>query len=313
MDFRDYYQVMGVSRDATQDEIKRRYRKLARKYHPDVSKEPNAEEKFKELQEAYEVLKDPEKRAAYDQLGSRWKEGQEFHPPPGWDTGFEFSTGDPGPDGGFSDFFENLFGARSAYGHARQHREFHARGQDHFARVQITLEEAYKGASKTIALQSPELDEQGRVQLRERTLNVSIPPGVAEGQQLRLAGQGNPGIGRGGSGDLYLEIGIRPHPVYTVNGRDVYLNLPIAPWEAALGAKITVPTLGGKVEAAIPASARSGQRLRLKGRGLPGSPPGDQYLVLSIVTPPANTARARELYQAMQKELRFDPRENLKR
>jgi curved DNA-binding protein len=317
MDYKDYYQIMGVERSSNQDEIKRAYRKLAKKYHPDVSKEPKAEEKFKELQEAYEVLKDPEKRAAYDQLGSRWKEGQEFRPPPDWGRGFEHSArfGDDGA--GFSDFFSSLFGARSPFGPGTAGNAqggFARNGQDHVARIDISLEDAYRGGQQTIELKSPELAADGHVVVKPRTLRVTIPAGVTEGQQIRLAGQGSPSMSGGRAGDLYLEVAFAPHPLFTVEGRDLTLTLPIAPWEAALGDTIKVPTLGGSVDMRIPAGARAGQKMRLKGRGLPapGGTAGDQFIVFKIVTPPADTPRARELYEQMKNEIPFDPRAELK-
>ena len=313
MEFKDYYKIMGVERDATQDEIKRAYRRLARKYHPDVSKEADAEARFKEVGEAYEVLKDPEKRAAYDQLGANWKAGADFTPPPGWDAGFEFGGGGyTGADAGeFSDFFETLFGHGFSGGGGRRRGGFHARGEDHHARVLIDLEDAYHGATRSISLRHPELDQQGRLVNRERTLKVKIPKGVKEGQRIRLAGQGAPGIGGGPAGDLYLEIAFRPHPRYRVEGRDLYLELPVAPWEAALGATVTAPTPAGAVELKIPAGTRSGQKLRLKGRGIPGRPPGDIYVIPQIVLPPATDEKARELYRRMARELAFNPRSNL--
>jgi curved DNA-binding protein len=327
MRYRDYYEIMGVPRGASQDEIKRSYRKLARKFHPDVSKEKDAEAKFKELQEAYEVLKDPEKRAAYDQLGQNWRAGQEFRPPPDWGRGFEFSTrggrGGRASSGGagmgaedfgqFSDFFSELFGARSPFGGAqtgpgtRGRGGFSAPGQDHVAKVEIDVEDAFRGGTRTIELRAPELTPDGHVTTRPRTLRVTIPAGVVEGQQIRLAGQGSPGMGGGAAGDLYLEVTLRPHPKYKVDGRDVTLILPIAPWEAALGETVSVPTLGGPVEMKLPAGARSGQRLRLRGRGLPGPTPGDQFVQLEIVLPP-DSPRARQLFEEMKRELPFDPR-----
>lgn len=315
MEYKDYYNVLGVARNATQDDIKRAYRKLARKYHPDVSKEPHAEAKFKEVGEAYEVLKDPEKRAAYDQLGSNWKAGQDFRPPPDWDTGFEFSGG--GFTGGdasdFSDFFETLFG-RGFGGPGRRaggRTSFHAKGQDHSAKVLIDLEDAFTGATRSITLRVPEVDGQGHVVTRERTLNVRIPKGVKEGQLIRLAGQGAPGMGSGEAGDLYLEVGFRPHPYYRAEGRDVYLDLPIAPWEAALGATVKAPTPVGAVDLKIPAGSDSGRKLRLKGRGIPGDPPGDLYAVLRVVAPAAATERAKTLYRQLAEEQRFNPRQSL--
>jgi len=308
MEFKDYYAVLGVPRDATQDDIKRAYRKLARKYHPDVSKEANAEARFKEVGEAYEVLKDPEKRAAYDQFGNQWQAGQDFKPPPNWDTGFEFSGGGFTDAGDFSDFFETLFGrARRGRGGHRD-RGFQTRGEDHQAKILISLEEAYQGASRTITLKTPELDAEGHVITRPHTLNVKIPKGVTEGQRIRLAGQGAPGLGGGPKGDLYLEIAFQPHPLFRAEGRDIYLELPVTPWEAALGQTVTVPTLGGKVELRIPPGSQSGTKLRLKGRGLPDSPAGDQYVVLRIVTPRADTPAAKALYEQMAHELPMNPR-----
>jgi curved DNA-binding protein len=325
MEYKDYYQVLGVARTATQDEIKRAYRKLARKFHPDVSKEPNAEERFKEVQEAYEVLKDEQKRAAYDQLGANWQNGQQFRPPPDWGSGFEFDGAEFGgrtrggrfrggfggaEDAGFSDFFSSLFGAGSPFGArgARGGDGHAARGQDHHARLDITLEEAYAGGAKVVELAHPEVTPDGHVTMRRRTLRVTLPAGVADGQVIRLAGQGAAGAGGATAGDLYLQVRLRPHPRFEVDGRDVTTTLPLAPWEAALGATVSVPTLGGPVEVRVPANARAGQKLRLRGRGLPGTPPGDQYVRLQIVLPPADTPRARELYEQMSRELAFDPR-----
>ena len=278
MEYTDYYAIMGVERDAPQDEIKRAYRKLARKYHPDVSQEAEAEKKFKEVGEAYEVLKDPEKRAAYDQLGSQWQAGQDFHPPPGWDAGFEFSdTGEGGPDlGGFSDFFESLYG-RGFHRTGRQpgtSRGFQMRGEDHHAKVMVDLEDSYHGATRQITLQMPELDESGRVTIRARKLNVRIPKGIRRGQQIRLAGQGATGHGGGEAGDLYLEVEFKLRSHYSVEGADVYMQLPLAPWEAALGATVKVPTPAGAVDLKIPAGSQGGRKLRLKGRGIPARQPG---------------------------------------
>ena len=315
MEYKDYYEVLGVDRHATQDEIKRSYRKLARKYHPDVSKEENAEERFKEVGEAYEVLKDPEKRAAYDQLGSQWQAGQNFRPPPDWDAGFEFSGGGyTGTGADHSDFFEELFGR--AYGgggaYARgQSRSFDMRGEDHHARVLIDLEDSFTGAKRSITLRMPELSPDGHVTTRERTLNVTIPKGIRQGQKIRLAGQGAPGMGRGDAGDLYLEVEFREHPLYRLDGADLYLVLPVAPWEAALGASIEVPTPAGHVELKIPANSNQGRKLRLKGRGLPGKTPGDLYVVLEITLPPADSDEAKTLYRQMQEELDFNPRSKM--
>jgi len=326
MEYRDYYQILGVQRTATADDIKTAYRRLARKYHPDVSKEPNAEARFKEMQEAYEVLKDPEKRAAYDQLGSEWKSGQQFRPPPDWGSGFEFgggarrrpgagrarasaTAGAPGgafEEEGFSDFFSSLFGGGSPFGASGMRG-----GRDHHARIEIDLEQAFRGTTSTLELKRPQLNPDGTLKVRTHTVRVTIPPGVTEGQLIRLAGQGEPASDGGAAGDLYLEAHIRPHRLYQLDGRDVTLTLPVAPWEAALGAPVTVPTLGGPVEMQIPAGAQSGQKLRLRGRGLPGQPPGDEYVQLKVVLPPASSPEAKALYEQMRSKLDFDPRERL--
>ena len=317
MDYKDYYAAMGVARDATQDDIKRAYRKLARKYHPDVSKERDAERRFKELGEAYEVLKDPEKRAAYDQLGKDWRAGQEFRPPPGWDAGFEFSGGGytDADHGGFSDFFETLFGRG---GHFRAGGPFRAsygtaRGEDHHSRIEVSLEDAFRGTTLSLQLRIPEYDAQGRLSSKLRNLQVKIPRGVTSGKRIRLAGQGGPGVSGGSPGDLFLEVHIKPHRLYQLDGKDVLLPLPITPWEAALGGKVKVPTLAGQVDLAISPGARSGQKLRLKGRGLPvpGENPGDQYAVLQFVTQPADSAAKKSLYEKMARELPFNPRAHL--
>lgn len=325
MEYKDYYKTLGVSRTATADEIKKAYRRLARKFHPDVSKEANAEAKFKDVQEAYEVLKDTEKRAAYDQLGSNWQQGQQFRPPPDWGSGFEFRGGGGGGpagggraefEGGFSDFFSSLFGGGGGFAQGNPFGEARGRsraraGRDSHARIDIDLEEAFSGGSRTFELQRPELNPDGTLATRTHTVKVGIPRGVTQGQRLRLSGQGEAGPGGGKAGDLYLEVHIRPHRLYVLEGRDVTLSLPIAPWEAALGGAVTVPTLGGSVEMRIQPGAQSGQKLRLRGRGLPGEPPGDQTVQLKIVTPPANTPEARAFYEKMREELAFDPRANL--
>ena len=231
MEYRDYYQILGLERKATQDEVKRAYRKLARKYHPDVSTETDAEQKFKELGEAYEVLKDPEKRTAYDQLGANWESGQGFNTPPDWDAGFEFSGGGftQGDGQGYSDFFESLFGQSFQGGHSASRGPFQARGEDHHAKILIDLEDSLNGATRPITLKVPEVDASGHVGTRERVLNIKIPKGIAAGQQIRLSGQGAPGFGGGAKGDLYLEVAFKPHPRYRVEGRDIYLTLPVAP------------------------------------------------------------------------------------
>ena len=316
VDYKDYYRIMGVERNATQDQIKLAHRKLARKYHPDVSKEPNAEERFKEVGEAYEVLKDPEKRAAYDRLGADWQSGQDFQPPPDWKDSFE--TGGGGFErqdmGDHSDFFESLFRqARASQGGAAARGQgFSAKGQDSHAQIQITLEEAYHGGSRKVTLQMPTVDAQGHVVLREHPIEFKIPKGVRAGQRIRLAGQGGPGLGQGQPGDLYLEVAFQPHKHYRVDQHDVYLDLPVAPWEAALGATIEVPTPSGQVELSVPAGSSEGRKLRLKGRGIPGKTPGDFYFVLKIALPPAHTDSAKAMYQSMASEFpSFNPRATL--
>ncbi|WP_144150492.1 DnaJ C-terminal domain-containing protein [Paraburkholderia sp. BCC1885] len=317
MKYKDYYATLGLERTATEDDIKRAYRKLARKYHPDVTKEADGEERFKEVGEAYEVLKDPEKRAAYDRMGSEWQSGQEFQPPPNWDEGFEFrgaggsgrsggAYGDAAGEANLDDFFEAMFGQARA---AQQRQAAAAMaGQDHHAKVLIDLEDAYRGAQRSISLQMPVLDAQGHVALQTRTLDVTIPKGIRAGQHLRLAGQGGPALGDAPAGDLYLEIAFREHPRFRVDGRDVLLDLPVAPWEAALGAQINVPTPDGSVEMTVPKGSQGGRRLRLKGKGIPGTPPGDLYVILNIVLPPADTERAAAAYDVMRQAFNFDPR-----
>jgi curved DNA-binding protein len=317
MEFKDYYQIMGVSRDASQDEIKRAYRKLARKYHPDVSKEPKAEEKFKALGEAYEVLKDPEKRAAYNRIATGRRQGEQFTPPPDWDVGFDFGGGGftGGDTAGFSDFFESLFGRPSGRRRRPASGGWNAPmpGQDQQARIYVSLEEAFSGGSQTLMLETPELDSQGRLVTQPRALNVKIPKGVKEGQRIRLAGQGGSGARGGAAGDLYLEIHFKPHRFFRAEGRDIFLELPVTPWEAALGKTVTAPTLAGKVDLKLPSGSQSGQKLRLKGRGLPGKPPGDQYVILRIVTPEASTPEAKNLYSKMAEIMPMNPRARMER
>ncbi len=298
MEYKDYYKILGVSRDASQDDIKKAYRRLARKYHPDVSKEPNAEDKFKEVGEAYEVLRDTQKRAQYDQFGSNYRHGQSFTPPPGWEENMGGFAG----GGNFSSFFENLFGGMGGMGGAGMGDNFFAKGEDVNAKITISLEDAFNGATKTIRRPA------GASQ--SGTINVKIPAGIASGKKIRLNGQGKAGMGSK-PGDLYLEVQIAPHKHYRLEGKDIYLDLPLAPWEAALGAKVTVPTLAGKISLTIPAGARSGQKMRLKGRGLPGKEPGDEFVVLQIMTPPADSDKAKKLYMQMAEELAFNPRDAL--
>jgi len=299
MKYKDYYKIFGVQRSASQDEIKKAYRKLARKYHPDVSKERGAEEKFKGINEAYEVLKDPEKRTAYDQLGANWKAGQNFRPPSGWEDMFSFRAGGVGTFGDFSEFFESLFGGGLKRGRQRQRRGFATKGADQNAQIDVELERAYHGGQQILSFANG------------KTLQVKIPAGVKNGQRIRLAGQGSPGSGGAAAGDFYLEVNLLPHKMFRADGRDIYIDLPVTPWEAALGATVSVPTLGGTVELKIPGGSQSGGKLRLKRRGLPGSPAGDQYVVIQIAIPPADNKKNRQYYKEMADRFNFDPRRHL--
>lgn len=300
MDVKDYYQALGVAETATADEIKRAYKKLARKHHPDVNKEPGAEARFKDIGEAYEVLQDDKKRAAYDRARQRAASGQGFEPEDGGGfEGFDFGSATAGGD--YSDFFEQLFGGRmrGAGGRPRSPRD--TRGQDQNVVLEIDLEEALAGAQRKITLRVPALDAQGHVELKERTLDINIPKGVREGQHLRLSGQGAPGHGSGPPGDLYLEIKLRPHARYRVDGRDLYFDLPLAPWELALGAKVTAAVPGGaSIELTVPPGSTAGRKLRIKSKGLPTDPPGDLYAVLTLVLPPVEGDAAQQAYQAFQ-------------
>lgn len=304
---------MDVSRDASQDDIKRAYRKLARKYHPDVSKESDAEKKFKEVGEAYEVLKDPEKREAYNQLGDDWTSQKDFRQPPDWNTDFEFSgggfTGASQED--YSEFFESLFGRGHYQTNTNNtYTDFHAKGNDQQAVITIKLEDSYLGATRALSLNVSELDvETGKLLNKARKLNVKIPKGVKQGQKIRLVGQGSPGIGQGPAGDLYLDVVIAPSDVYHVEGKDIFIEVPVTPWEAALGAIVTVPTPVGSVDLKIPATTTSGRKLRLKGQGIPGSPPGDIYATLCFTLPKADNRTAKEFYEKMEKELPYNPRD----
>lgn len=322
MEYADYYAILGVERKASSDEIKRAYRKLARKYHPDVSKEKNAEEQFKRVQEAYEVLKDADKRAAYDQLGNHWRQGQEFRPPPGWENvnfgGAGSQSGFSAEDlQGFSDFFTQLFGgggggrrrAKSSrstkfyedtsFGGGSHGPGYADQAQDEEAVITISLEEAFHGATKSIDIRS---NGSGLTRRNTRRLKVNIPPGSLPGKRLRLAGQA-------GGGDLYLKIELSPHPWFTLVGHDIYLTLPVTPWEAALGTELKIPTLGGKVGMKIAPGAYNGQKLRLRGRGMPTKGgQGDQYVVLSIEIPQPTTVEQTDLYRKMAKLMPFNPR-----
>jgi len=296
VEFKDYYDILGVKPEASEAEIKAAYRKLARKYHPDKNKETGAEEKFKAINEANEVLKDAEKRRSYDQLrAGGYRQGEQFRPPPGW----QGQQGFGGGDSDFSDFFESLFGRGAAGGHRGQPRA--RRGRDVQASVQIDLQTAFDGGRTRLAMQ----DQAGG----ERVLEVKIPAGIQPGQVIRLSGQGHPGMGGGPNGDLLLEVGIRDDARFRLDGRNVVHVLPIAPWEAALGATVPVPTLAGAVDLRIPAGSQSGRKLRLKGRGMPGANPGDQLVELSIRTPAAESDKQRVAYEALHEAFaNFDPR-----
>jgi len=303
VEYKDYYKELGVAKTATEAEIKKAYRKLVRKYHPDVSKEPDADQRTKELNEAYGVLGDAEKRAAYDELGRNPRpQGEQFRPPPDWGSSYESS---PGMDD--SDFFADLFA--HVGGRRRAGGGFQMQGEDSHAAVTIDLQDSYQGARRHIVMRVPQADEQGRVVTRERTLEVTIPKGVTEGQQLRMKGQGQPGSGGAPAGDLYLEIRFQPDARFRTEGRDVFQTVPVTPWEAALGGAIDVQTPSGTVSVTVPAGSQTGRKLRLKGRGIPAAQPGDLYLLLEVVLPPANDAKARELYETMAREMAFNPRQ----
>jgi curved DNA-binding protein len=324
MEYKDYYKIMGVERSATPEDIKKAHRKLARKYHPDVSKEKDAEARFKDVAEAYEVLKDPEKRASYDRLGANWQQGQDFQPPPGWNP--QQGAGAQGFEGAGSfqesEFFDSLFrgvgggaggGTGRRAGGGQSARGFDMHGQDQHAKIQINIEDSYSGATRSLQLRVPDESPDGRVTLKDRTIEFSIPKGIRAGQHIRLAGQGGPGFGQGSPGDLYLDVEFLPHPSWRVEGSDVYMDLPVSAWEAALGAEVEAPTPTGEVEIKIPAGSATGRKLRLKGRGLPGKTPGDFYFVLKLVLPAADTDAAKKSYEDMAASFTtFNPRAALK-
>lgn len=335
--FKDYYEILGVGRNASQEEIQKAFRKLARKYHPDINKDADAETKFKEINEAYEVLRDPAKRKKYDSLGANWKSGQDFTPPPGWENvHFEFHT-TPGSQeygfssfGGFSDFFEQIFGSGfgrsagadfSSFGSRRRPGGFSSsfaeegfqpssRGQDLETEVTVTLEDVYRGTTKSINLQVQTADQYGQVVPENKHYDVKIPPGTQDGTKIRLSGEGGNGIGGGQAGDLFLKIRLAPHPIFKVKGYDLEAELPVTPWEAALGAEVKAPTLDGRVTVNIPAGIESGKKLRLKGKGLPkkGGEKGDEYLQIKIVVPKNLSAEEREAFEKLSKVSKFNPR-----
>ncbi|MFC2076643.1 DnaJ C-terminal domain-containing protein [candidate division KSB1 bacterium] len=352
--FKDYYEILGAKRGASQDEIKSAYRRLARKHHPDLNRgDEGSESRFKDVSEAYEVLKDPEMRRRYDQLGPNFRNGQDFQPPPGWENvrfsfddrpfgGFNFQGGEVGGGrgGGFSEFFESLFGdfgplsGSKGVGGAFSERIRTGRGRNAGLRGQsleseflISLEEAHKGALKEVSLQVSETcancggsggvgglicpDCRGRGERdRSRNYKVNVPPGVSEGNKIRLAGQGGKGVGDGSAGDLYLRIRLQKHPLFRLSGRDLEFDLRLAPWEAVLGTRIRVPTLDGPVDLTIKPGTSSGARLRLKGKGLANRDggAGDLYAVVKIVVPSKLSKNEKQIYQRLSRESEFDPR-----
>jgi curved DNA-binding protein len=312
MEFKDYYKILGVDSQADKKSIKTAYRKMARKYHPDVSDHHDAENQFKEVNEAYEVLKDAAKRAEYDEIRQYGEPQQEFRPPPGWQpSGSARGDGGSSHEGNFSDFFSSIFGTDtgSRAGSFGGRQSSGQRGQDIETDLPIFLEDTLSQDSKTISYRLPHYDNEGRVTEVNKTLNVKIPAGVVDGERIRLKGQGVSGIGEGASGDLYLRIRLVPHPLFDVEGHNLIITLPIAPWEAALGGKVTLPTLSGKIQLTIPANSQSGQRLRVKGKGLPSKQlQGDLYAVLKVVMPPLNNESAKDQWQKLAEIAPFDPR-----
>lgn len=319
MEFKDYYDILGIKPDADAKAVKAAYRRLARKYHPDVSKEHDAEKQFKDVSEAYEVLHDAAKRAEYDQLRQYGRKGQQFQPPPGWNPsagGAHFNDGD------FSDFFSSIFGDRfqQANGSARHTRThfgdaqapFAQRGQDVEIELPVFLEEMLRDEAKAIEFTLPGVGADGRRVNQKKSLKVKIPQGTVDGERIRLKGQGGPGRGNGPSGDVYLKVKLVPHPVFDVKDHDLTITVPIAPWEAALGATVEVPTLTSRISVSVAPGAQTGQRLRVKGRGLPRKQGhGDLYVLLKVVMPPSVDAASKKLWQELASKASFDPRSNL--
>jgi len=309
LEYKDYYKALGVDKTATQKEIQAAYRKLARKLHPDVNKKPDAEESFKAINEAYEVLKDPEKRKRYDSLGANWRDGENYSSPGGWENvHFDFGNGS-GDAGQFSDFFEGLFGRGRTRGRASEDRPSWAmRGADQEADIELTLEEAYHGIKKTISLQELEMDGFSYVP-KNREINVNIPSGISEGKRIRLSGQGGAGS-NGQNGDLYLRVHFLPHKTFTLNGSDLEEEITVSPWEAVLGAKVELATMTGTVNLTIPPGVQTGQKLRLRGKGMPASKGayGDLYAVIKIAVPKKLSERERELFEELSQVSTFNPR-----
>jgi len=310
MKFRDYYEILGVPRDASQKDIQKAYRKLARKYHPDVNKDADAENRFKEINEAYEVLRDAEKRKKYDTLGANWKNGQDFSPPPGWEGSFQFGGGG---GGAFSDFFEALFGNLGGFttmeGQPFRGRSLRRRGRDLESKIELTLDELAAGGKKRVEFEVLGRGPDGRAKRSRKSLEVTIPKGVTQGSRIRLAGQGEAGSGGGPAGDLYLEVHIKKDPCFEVEGQDLRTTVDIAPWDAALGGSVQVPVLGGSVTMKIPTGTQSGQVLRIRGKGLPGRGdcPGNILVTVRIAVPRKLTDRERELFEALRSESDFKP------
>ncbi len=318
--YKDYYNILGVERSAAQDSIQKAYRKLARKFHPDVNKDKDAEEKFKEINEAYEVLRDPEKRKRYDTLGANWKAGQDFTPPPGWENvTFDFGGGNGQGLGDFSDFFASLFGGGGLGGFegipgmggfGGRRASMRRRGQDHEVELELSLDEIHRGGTRKIEIAVPAMRSDGTMAMERQNYDVTIPRGITEGSRIRLAGRGGPGGPGGEPGDLYLNVRLRPDPRFQLEGFDLRGTLPITPWEAALGAEVSVPTLDGSVTMKIPAGSQSGQSLRLRGKGLPAREGGhgDLYMTLKIVVPRDLSPRERELFESLARDSHFRPR-----
>lgn len=315
MKYKDYYSILGVGRGASDDEIKKAYRQLARKYHPDVNKSRDAEEKFKEVTEAYEVIGDPDKRKRYDQFGSNWKQGEDFRPPPGWQSTTYSTGGEEGAFGGgdFSDFFEAFFGQAGGGARGRRGHMFREEGADHEADIELSLEDVYHGVRREISLRTTDVDDHGRVHHGTKQFSVTIPPGTTNGARIRLAGQGGAGRHGGAAGDLFLRVHLRPHPLFSAKGHDLEADLRISPWEAALGAKVNVPLLDGKRAAMnLPAGTQSGTHLKLRGKGLPrgaGRESGDLVIRVMIVVPKHLTLREKELIEELGRISTFNPRE----